>query len=158
MWMLSFIPDSILHAFVNIVFYAGIVGTLLGFVFNFAFLRQYRLIIQVVGILLLVGGVYFKGGYEVEIQWRERVAEMQAKVKAAEEKSKQVNTVIQTKVVTKIKTIHDTKVVTKEVIKEVAAKIDNECKVAPEAITILNSAAHNKVPVLNLALPKEEVK
>lgn len=156
--MLSFIPDSILHAFVNIVFYAGIVGTLLGFVFNFAFLRQYRLIIQVVGILLLVGGVYFKGGYEVEIQWRERVAEMQAKVKAAEEKSKQVNTVIQTKVVTKIKTIHDTKVVTKEVIKEVAAKIDNECKVAPEAITILNSAAHNKVPVLNLALPKEEVK
>lgn len=157
MWMLSFIPDSILHAFVNIVFYAGIVGTLLGFVFNFAFLRQYRLIIQVVGILLLVAGVYFKGGYEVEIQWRERVAKLEEKVKLAEEKSKVVNTVVKTKVVTKFKTIHDTKIITQEVIKEVAAKIDTECKVAPEALIILNSAAHNKVP-LNLTIPKEEVK
>ena len=155
--MLSFIPDSILHAFVNIVFYAGIVGTLLGFVFNFAFLRQYRLIIQVVGILLLVAGVYFKGGYEVEIQWRERVAKLEEKVKLAEEKSKVVNTVVKTKVVTKFKTIHDTKIITQEVIKEVAAKIDTECKVAPEALIILNSAAHNKVP-LNLTIPKEEVK
>ena len=155
--MLSFIPDSILHAFVNIVFYAGIVGTLLGFVFNFAFLRQYRLIIQVVGILLLVAGVYFKGGYEVEIQWRERVAKLEEKVKLAEEKSKVVNTVVKTKVVTKFKTIHDTKIITQEVIKEVAAKIDTECKVAPEALIILNSAAHNKVP-LNLTIPKEELK
>jgi hypothetical protein len=157
MWMLTFIPDSILHAFVNIVFYSGVVGTLLGFIFNFPTLRQYRLIIQVVSILLLVAGVYFKGGYEVEIQWRERVAEMQAKVDAAEEKSKVVNTVIKTKVVTKFKTIHDTKIVTQEVIKEVAAKIDTECKVAPEALIILNSAAQNKVP-LNLTIPKEELK
>ena len=157
MWMLTFIPDSILYAFVNIVFYAGVVGTLLGFIFNFPTLRQYRLIIQVVGILLLVAGVYFKGGYEVEIQWRERVAEMQAKVDAAEEKSKVVNTVVKTKVVTKFKTIHDTKIITQEVIKEVAAKIDTECKVAPEALIILNSAAHNKVP-LNLTIPKEELK
>lgn len=157
MWMLTFIPDSILYAFVNIVFYAGVVGTLLGFIFNFPTLRQYRLIIQVVGILLLVAGVYFKGGYEVEIQWRDRVAEMQAKVDAAEEKSKVVNTVVKTKVVTKFKTIHDTKIITQEVIKEVAAKIDTECKVAPEALIILNSAAHNKVP-LNLTIPKEELK
>ena len=155
--MLTFIPDSILHAFVNIVFYAGVVGTLLGFIFNFPTLRQYRLIIQVAGILLLVAGVYFKGGYEVEIQWRERVAEMQAKVDAAEEKSKVVNTVVKTKVVTKFKTIYDTKIITQEVIKEVAAKIDTECKVAPEALIILNSAAHNKVP-LNLTIPKEELK
>ena len=155
--MLTFIPDSILYAFVNIVFYAGVVGTLLGFIFNFPTLRQYRLIIQVVGILLLVAGVYFKGGYEVEIQWRDRVAEMQAKVDAAEEKSKVVNTVVKTKVVTKFKTIHDTKIITQEVIKEVAAKIDTECKVAPEALIILNSAAHNKVP-LNLTIPKEELK
>ena len=157
MWMLTFIPDSILYAFVNTIFYAGIVTTLLGFVFNFASLRQYRLIIQVVGILLLVAGVYFKGGYEVEQQWRDRVAAMKEKVAVAEEKSKVVNTVIKTKVVTKFKTIYDTKIVTQEVIKEVAAKIDTECKVAPEAITILNSAAQNKVP-LNLTIPKEDLK
>lgn len=157
MWMLTFIPDSILHAFVNIVFYAGVVGTLMGFIFNFPTLRPYRLIIQVVSILLLVAGVYFKGGYEVEIQWRDRVAKLEEKVKVAEAKAQQVNTVVKTKVVTKFKTIHDTKIITQEVIKEVAAKIDTECKVAPEALIILNSAAHNKVP-LNLTIPKEELK
>ena len=158
MWMLHFIPDNILHAFVNIIFYAGIVCTLLGFIFNFPTLRPYRLIVQVVGILLLVSGVYFKGGYEAEQQWRDRVAAMQAKVDAAEAASVAANTQIKTKIVTKIKTIHDTKIVIKEAIKEAAGKIDAECKVAPEAVIILNAAAQNKVPVLNLALPKEEVK
>ena len=148
MWMLHFIPDSILLYFVNIILWSGIIACLVGFVFNFAFLRQYRLIVQVVGILLLVSGVYFKGGYEAEQQLRERVAAMQAKVDAAEAASVAANAQIKTKIVTKIKTIHDTKIVIKEVIKEAAGKIDAECKVAPEAITILNSAAHNKEPVL----------
>ena len=154
MWMLTFLPDSILLAFVNLIFYAGVICSLLGFIFNFGFLAPYRLMVQVVGILLLVAGVYFKGGYEVEIKWRDRVAELEKKVAIAEEKSKVVNTVIKTKVVTKIKKIHDTKVITKEVIKEVAAKIDTECKVAPEAVIILNSAAHN-MPPLNLTISKE---
>ena len=157
MWMLTFIPDSILLYFVNIILWSGIIASIVGFVFKFAPLMPYRLMIQIVGVLLLAAGLYFKGGFEVETQWRERVAEMQAKVDAAEEKSKVVNTVVKTKVVTKFKTIHDTKIITQEVIKEVAAKIDTECKVAPEALIILNSAAHNKVP-LNLTIPKEELK
>lgn len=153
--MLSFIPDSIILYFVNIIFYAGIVGTLLGFVFNLPFLTQYRLIVQIVSLLLLCAGLYFKGGYEVEMQWRARVAEMKQQVALAGEKSKVVNAEVQTKIVTKIKTIHDTKVITKEIIKEVEKVIDAECKVAPEAIIILNAAAKNERPVLNLSLPKD---
>jgi hypothetical protein len=61
MWMLSFIPDTVLHPFVNTIFYAGVVGTVLGFIFNFNFLAPYRPIVQIVGIMLLVAGVYFKG-------------------------------------------------------------------------------------------------
>ena len=156
--MLTFIPDSILLYFVNIILWSGIIASIVGFVFKFAPLMPYRPMIQIVGILLLSAGLYFKGGFEVETQWRERVAAMQAKVDAAEAASVAANAQIKTKIVTKIKTIHDTKIVIKEVIKEVAGKIDADCKVAPEAITILNAAAHNKEPVLNLALPKEEVK
>ena len=141
MWMLSFIPDSVLYAFVNIIFYSGLVGTLLGFVFNFGFLSPYRLIVQTVGILLLCAGLYFKGGYEVEQQWRDRVSAMQQKVDIAEEKAKTVNAEIQTKVVTKIKTIHDTKVITKDVIKEKEVLIDKNCDVPQDAIDILNAAA-----------------
>ena len=141
MWMLTFIPDSILHAFVNSVFYAGIITSLLGFVFNFSYLRPYRLIVQVVGIMLLVAGVYFKGGYEVEQQWRERAAELQAKIDAAAVKSQAVNTVIQTKVVTKIKRVKEIQVQLQKEIVEKEKIINGECVVPKEAIEILNKAA-----------------
>jgi low affinity Fe/Cu permease len=141
MWMLTFIPDSILHAFVNLVFYAGIITSLLGFVFNFSYLRPYRLIVQVVGIMLLVAGVYFKGGYEVETQWRERAAELQAKIDAAVVKSQETNTVIKTKVVTKIKKIKEVQVQLQKEIVEKEKIINGECVVPKEAIEILNKAA-----------------
>jgi preprotein translocase subunit SecF len=141
MWMLTFIPDSILHAFVNLVFYAGIITSLLGFVFNFSYLRPYRLIVQVVGIMLLVAGVYFKGGYEVEMQWRARAAELQAKVDAAVVKSQETNTVIKTKVVTKIKKIKEVQVQLQKEIVEKEKIINGECVVPKEAIEILNKAA-----------------
>lgn len=141
MWMLTFIPDSIIHGFVNGVFYAGIVASLLGFVFNFGFLRPYRLLVQVLGIMLLVAGVYFKGGYEVEMQWRERAAELQAKIDAAAVKSQAANTVIQTKVVTKIKRVKEIQVQLQKEIVEKEKIINGECVVPKEAIEILNKAA-----------------
>jgi low affinity Fe/Cu permease len=145
MWMLTFIPDSILHAFVNLVFYAGIITSLLGFVFNFSYLRPYRLIVQVVGIMLLVAGVYFKGGYEVETQWRERAAELQAKIDAAVVKSQETNTVIKTKVVTKIKKIKEVQVQLQKEIVEKEKIINGECVVPKEAIELLNKAAEKPV-------------
>ena len=145
--MLTFIPDSVIYSFVNTIFWAGVVGTLLGFVFNLPFLRPYRLIVQIAGIMLLVAGVYFKGGYEVETQWRERVKEMEQKVAVAAEKSKTANAEIQTKIVTKTKVIHDTKVVTKQVLKEIEKRIDSECTISPEAINILNAAARGDAAV-----------
>lgn len=141
MWMLTFIPDSILHAFVNSVFYAGVITSLLGFVFNFSYLRPYRLIVQVVGIMLLVAGVYFKGGYEVEQQWRARAAELQAKIDTAVVKSQAANTVIQTKVVTKIKRVKEIQVQLQKEIVEKEKIINGECVVPKEAIEILNKAA-----------------
>lgn len=145
MWMLTFIPDSILLGFVNAILYAGIIVSVLGFVFNFRFLAPYRLIVQVVGILLLASGLYFKGGYEVEQKWRERAAELQAKIDAAEAKSKEVNTVIETKVVTKVKKIKDTQIKIQKEIVEKEKIINGECVVPAEAIEILNKAAEKPV-------------
>jgi hypothetical protein len=141
MWMLTFIPDSILHAFVNTIFYAGIVASLLGFIFNFGFLRPYRLIIQILGIMLLAAGLYAKGGYEVEMQWRARAAELQAKIDAAAIKSQETNTVIQTKVVTKIKKVKEVQVKLQKEIVEKEKIINAECVVPKEAVEILNKAA-----------------
>ena len=138
--------------FVNLIFYTGVVCTVLGFVLRFKFFEQWRLILQVVGVIALGAGLYMKGGYEAEMQWRDRVAEMEAKVAAAEEKSKETNTVIQERVVTKIKRVKEVQVKNKEVIKQVEKIINAECTVPKEAIDILNAAARNEEAVITKAL------
>jgi preprotein translocase subunit SecF len=147
MWYLSFIPDSLLLYIVNGVLIAGAVGSFVCFFLLHRVLRwvpalaPYHLILQIVSAVLLVLGLYFKGGYSVEMSWREKIADLEAKVKVSEEKSQQVNTVIQTKVVEKIKVVKDVQVVLQDRIIKEKELIDKECKVAPEAIIIHNDAA-----------------
>jgi apolipoprotein N-acyltransferase len=124
----------------------------LGFVLRFKFLENWRLILQVVGVIALGAGLYMKGGYEVEMQWRNRVAEMEAKVAVAEAKSKETNTVIQERVVTKIKRVKEVQVKNKEIIKQVEHIINAECTVPKEAIEILNAAARNDEAVVTKGL------
>lgn len=97
--------------------------------------------IQIVSIILLVAGVYFKGGQAAEIQWRERVRELEAKVAASEQQAKEVNTEIKTVYVDRVKVVKEQQVVIQEKIKNVEVKIDSQCKVAAEAVDILNQAA-----------------
>ena len=146
--MLAFVPDSFLLYLVNMVFYTGLACTVLGFLLRFKFLANYQFILQVVGVLALALGLYFKGGFEVEQQWRDRVAAMEAKVAAAEAKSKEVNTVIQKQVVTKIQKVKEVEYKNREVIKQVEKIIDRDCTVPPEAIDILNAAARNEAVIL----------
>lgn len=152
MWMLSFIPDSFLMWVINVILLAGIIGSFLTFfllhriVRWFPAIAPYHLILQILSIVLLVSGVYLKGGYGVEMEWRAKVAELEEKIKQAEEKAPQINTVIKKVYVDKIKTVKDTQVVIQERIKEVEKIIDKECKVAPEAIDLHNAAAKNIKP------------
>jgi hypothetical protein len=93
------------------------------------------------GIVLLITGVYFRGGYAIEMEWRERVREMEAKVAEAEKKSAHTNTVIKKVYVDRVKKIRQTSVVYRDRIKEVEKVIDRDCRVPAEAIQILNDAA-----------------
>lgn len=143
MFLLHFLPDSFLQTIINIVLLAGAGLTGIGF-FLVGFipgLRNYKTLIQIIGVVLLAAGIYWKGGYGVEMEWRSKVAEMEAKLKAAEEQSKQVNTVIETKVVTKVKHIKDVQIKLQKEIVEKEKLINGECEVPAEAIDILNRAA-----------------
>jgi hypothetical protein len=149
--MLSFVPDSLLLWIVNTVLIVGAIGSFLSFfvlhkILNkFPALAPYHLLIQIVSIVLLVSGVYLKGGYGVEMAWRERVADLEAKIKVAEAKSEQANIDLAAKQKEKVKVVKEVQVVIKEKIVQVAGKIDAECKVDPDAITIINDAAKNQV-------------
>ena len=107
---------------------------------------QYKLPAELVGVVLLVVGAYFYGGYGVQSAWLARVAELEAKVKIAEEKSQQVNTVIQEKVVTKIKVVKENVYVNREIIKEVAGKqLDASCSLPKSTVSLHDSASRNEV-------------
>ena len=141
MWFLHFIPDSFLIWVVNITCIVGLSATVLGFFLGWVpFVNRWKLPLQLLGIALLVAGVYFKGGYSTEMEWRARVAEVEAKVKVAEAKAKKANAQVQTKIVTKIIKIHDKARVVKERIQQNKEVINRECKLSDEAISIYNSS------------------
>jgi predicted membrane protein len=148
MWILHFLPDALILWICNIVLLAGVLLTAAAFfIKNIPVINQYRIPAQVLGIALLVIGVYWRGGYAVEQEWRERVAEVEAKVAAAEAKSAEENVKIVTKVVTKTQIIKTrgetiTKYIDREIVKydEKFAK-GGQCEIPQEFIKAHNSAA-----------------
>jgi hypothetical protein len=148
MWILHFLPDALILWICNIVLLAGILLTVTAFfIKRIPVINQYRIPAQVLGIALLVAGVYWRGGYAVEQEWRERVAEVEDRVAAAEAKSAEENVKIVTKVVTKtqvIKTRGET--ITKYIDREIV-KYDEKfarggmCEIPQEFIKAHNSAA-----------------
>jgi hypothetical protein len=145
--MLSLIPDSIFIWITYFLFGLGVALYVASKLVTWIpMITQYKLPFELVGVILLVIGSYLFGGYGTEMSWRARVAELEAKVKAAEEKSQQVNTVIETKVVTKIKVVKENVYVNREIIKEVAGKqLDASCSLPKSTISLHDSASRNEV-------------
>ena len=148
MWILHFLPDALILWICNIVLLAGILLTMTAFfIKRIPVINQYRIPAQVLGIALLVIGVYWRGGYAIEMEWRERVAEVEARVAAAEAKSAEENVKIVTKVVTKTQVIRTrgetiTKYIDREIVRydEKFAK-GGMCEIPQEFIKAHNSAA-----------------
>ena len=152
MWILAFLPDAFLAYIVNAILIAGAIGTFFTFFILHKVVRwvpaiaPYHLILQIISIVLLVAGVYLKGGYGVEMEWREKLRIAEERVKAAEEQAKVVNEKVVTVYKDRVKVVTETKFVIQEKIKEVEKIIDAQCKVAPEAVDIHNAAAKNRRP------------
>jgi len=145
MWMLSFIPDALLHLVVITILFTGVGIYALSFFTKFIPpLIPYSAITRIIGTLLIVCGVYFYGSYSTEMSWRNKVAELEEKVKISEAKSKTANVEIQTVYRDKVKIVKETQVVIQERIKEVEKRIDAQCTVDTEVIDILNEAAKRK--------------
>lgn len=146
-WMISLIPDSILIWVYYLLLFTGfglyIASKLIKWI---PLMGQYKVPAELIGVVLLVVGSYFYGGYGVEMSWRERVKELEAKVKAAEEQSQKVNTVIEEKVVYKTKVIKENVYVNREIIKEVAGKqLDASCTLPNSTVSLHDSASRNEV-------------
>ncbi len=141
-WMLGLIPDSIFIWITYLLFSTGLVLYIASKLIKwFPIISRYKLLSEVVGVVLLVVGAYIYGAYGTEMAWREKVKELEAKVAESEAKSKTANSVIQEKIVTKVKEIKVFQDRIKEVIVEKEKIIDAQCRVPDEALDILNQAA-----------------
>jgi hypothetical protein len=143
-WMLGLIPDSF---FVWITYTLMIIGAGLyvasKLVTWIPLMGQYKLPAELIGIVVLLGGVYLFGGYGVEMSWRDKVRELEDKVRVAESKSQEVKIQIQEKIVVKTKVIKERETVYVDRIKEIAKEIDAKCEVDPRVIEQLNKAAED---------------
>jgi len=143
-WMLSFIPDSL---FIWITYILMAIGAGLYVASKLVqwipLMGKYKLPAELIGIVVLLGGVYLFGGYGVEMSWRDKVRQLEEKVKAAEEKSQEVKIQIQEKIVYKTKVVKERETVYVDRIKEIAKEIDAKCEVDPRVIEELNKASED---------------
>ena len=142
MWFLSFIPDSVLQWFVHGVVALGLSLTFGGAILSkIPFIKNYAKILGLLGLPILVAGVFFEGGYGTEMSWRHRVAEMQAKIAESEAKVAEANKNLSLALVTRKAEIDASQKLIKDQLSKFAGQIDADCKVNPKAIEIINQAA-----------------
>ena len=137
MWILSYLPTWIFYAIVVM----GILGVIASYVLSMVpLVNQYKILLQVVSIVVIAFGVFIIGGVENELAWQAKVKELEAQVAVATAKSNETNTVVQQKVITKIQIVKQQVEVVKREIEVQKEYINADCKVSPTAIDLYNKA------------------
>jgi low affinity Fe/Cu permease len=153
MWFLSFIPDLILQWVIHGLVILGLVLTFIGSLVRFIpIIQPYALIGRQLGVVLLIVGVFFEGGYATEMSYRARIAEMQAKIKEAEVKSAQVNQKLIIELDKKRSEIKDKVNKNAKDIQAQRQKIDAECRLSDTAWMLYNRSIDSKVSTSTTSL------
>ncbi|CAB4129341.1 hypothetical protein UFOVP112_439 [uncultured Caudovirales phage] len=138
----SLLPAGVTHWIVNLMLATGVVGLLAGWIGRWIpFFDAYARILKPIGIVLLLSGVYLKGGEANNDMWLARIADLEAKIAVSEAKSKDANAKLSDAVKEKNKAIQESKQAIQNKLKGAAVRIDAECKLDPEAVEILNESA-----------------
>ena len=92
MWIFTVLSELIIH----LIFAAGVIGIVVGFVLGFIpLINKYKLPIQVIALLVFTLGVYLEGGLADNKEWELKVKEVEAKVAKAEAEAAKLNTQLQ---------------------------------------------------------------
>jgi hypothetical protein len=133
MWLLKFLPDWI--------FYALVLWSGFGLVISKFVPDMYRTIVRLALVALLLFGVYMVGGISNEQVWRERVAEMEAKVAKAEKESVEQSAKITQKVIVKQQLIRERGADIVTYVDREVVKYDTTCVIPKEFVIAHNKAA-----------------
>lgn len=155
MWLLSWVPDSLLELAVNGILAIGVIGTFLTFFIVNRLLRWFPplanwiTVAQVVSAVTLLAGVYFKGSFQTEREWRAKVAEAQQRIDRAEAEAKQANAALAKKTKEKIVYVKEKGMIIKQYLdrvvtqdREVVKFVEN-CPIPKKIVETHNAAATN---------------
>lgn len=141
MWIISFLPDTVIHLAVI----AGILGIVAGFFLGFIpFVGQYKLPIQVISIAVLAFALYLEGGLAQKEKYDAMVADYKIKIAEAEAEALEINLEVVQKVVTRTEVVKEKG---KDIIKYIDRKVvehDSKCEIPHVVIEIHNAAAKNE--------------
>lgn len=141
MWILSFLPNWLFHLLVL----AGVLGLVASLFLSIVpLVKQYKLPLQVISIVVLVVAIFFEGSIYNEKVWLDRVAELEKKVQVAEQKAKEENVRIETKVVERVKVVKEKVDVIKKEIEIKRELINQDCVLSDTAIEMYNRAVKNE--------------
>jgi hypothetical protein len=143
-WILTFVPTFVFH----LALIAAVIGLLVAtFLGAFPIISQYKLPIQLVSLILLVGAVFFQGALAYKQSVAVEVAELKLRLKDAEVKSVVTNTEIVEKIVTDTQIIREKGNTITEYVDREIVKYDEKCELPLEVIN-----AHNMAATLDLSL------
>jgi hypothetical protein len=127
--------------------FTGVIGLLATQFLKLTPISLYKTPIQLVSIGLIVFGIFMSGAIYNNQTWVDKVQELEAKIKIAEEKSKQVNTdlnekIVEKKIIIKEKGQDIIQYIDRDVIKkEEIIKYIEMCPVPKEIVELHNKAA-----------------
>lgn len=151
MWLLTWIPNEFLNWVINLILIVGVILCIMSvFVFNrLPLWIPYSSVVRVVGIIMILAGVYFKGSYYTELKWQSKVAETQQKIALMEQKAAEINLELAKKTAEKDKVIRIKgnviyRYIDKEIIKDKEViKFVEQCPVPAKILELHNAAATN---------------
>jgi hypothetical protein len=141
-WMWSLIPTSVLYWIINLIIVTGAIGLVAGWLGRWIpWFGMYARLLKPIGILLLVLGVWMRGGYDTEMAWRAKVEALEARVKESEQKSRDANSKLASAVKERDRAIQGAVAAARGTIRQEAAAIDRECRLDPKVVPLLNQLA-----------------
>lgn len=146
MWLLNFIPDTIIAAFIHGIVGVGAALLIAGIVFG-RLLGGSSALFKLMGGLLLIAGIYFEGGLQNELYWREQVRLQQEEVARINAEAKQITERVETKYIERIKVVKEkTDAIIQKVPEYITKEHDAACAIPDSVRVLLNAAAKNELP------------
>jgi hypothetical protein len=137
MWILSFIPDIVIH----LATLLGVIALVVITFFDRLIPLVYRMPIKLGAIAVLILALFLEGANYNNNTWIARVKEMEAKVAIAEKQSKEANDKLDKVSANKVAKIKEKQVLVRQYIDKEIVKYNETCVIPKEFVEIHNKAA-----------------